>query len=136
MSDLSQELLLKSIESIEELKALGAVQNERLNQYNQSLKEHMMQTSLVRQIAEAASEQAHSAFQVAQTQIERLDMMRASIGTIEALAKEDQIFLNHHKKAISGISGVYLWFKYTGYTIVALSPIVYGLYLAVVYFTK
>lgn len=135
-NELIQELVLKSINNLEELKTLNAIQNERLDQYNRSLKEHMAQTILVRQIAEAASDQAHSAFQIAQTQIERLDMMRASLATIETLAKEDKAFIDHHKKAISGLAGVYVWFKYTGYTIVALSPLVYGAYLAIVYFTK
>ena len=135
-TELIQELILKSISSIEELKALNAIQNERLDQYNRSLENHMAQTVAVRQIAEAASDQAHSAFQVAQTQIERLDMMRASVGTIETMVKEDHVFLSSNKKALSGLSGVYLWFKYTGYAIVALSPLVYGAYLALVYFTK
>lgn len=136
MNELQEKLLMDVLEGVSTLKAISSVHGERLDQYNKQLEIHIRRTEAVEQIAEAASEQAYSAFQVAQTQIERLDIMKASLLTIESMTKKDHDFLENNKKSLSAMAGIYIWLKYSGYAIAALSPITYGLWLVFTYLNK
>ena len=133
MSDLLQELLLKNTNSIEELKTIVAVQNERLDQYNRSLEEHMKQTLLVREIAEAAKDQAHSVFLIAQTQSEKMDLFRDSLKSIDLCLKESTLS-KKDQKVIDITSNIIVTLKYIGFAIAGIVPIVAGVFTVLRYF--
>lgn len=88
--DLLEGLLLQAIESIGELNKTTAVQSSRLDQYNQSLSEHMKQTKAVQVIAEAAMTEAKAAFELAKKPcdaVNRIQMESANISTYLQVAK-------------------------------------------------
>lgn len=135
-TDLFQELMLKLMENMEELKALSAVQNERLDQYNKQLEIHIKRTEQLEIIAESASEQAHAAVEIAKTQHERLEIIKSSIETIDKASKENQRFIEANKKGLLSASNFFSWLKYTGVIITSLATLSAGIWAIFTYIQK
>ena len=135
-NELFHELMLKMMESIEELKTLSAVQNERLDQYNKQLEIHIKRTEQLEIIAESASEQAHAAVEIAKTQSERLELIKSSIEKIDKKASDSEKFIEANQKGLLSASNFFSWLKYTGVIITSLATLSAGIWAIFTYIQK
>jgi hypothetical protein len=135
-NELFQELMLKMMDSIEELKSVVAVQNERLDQYNKQLEIHIKRTQQLEIIAEAATEQAHAAVDIAKTQAERLELIKSSIDSVSDMSKNNEKFIEANKSGIITASNFFSWLKHTGTIIASLATLSAGIWAIFTYFFK
>lgn len=135
-TELFQELMLKMMASIEDLKSVVAVQNERLDQYNKQLEVHIKRTQQLEIIAESATEQAHAAVEIVKTQAERLELIKSSIETIDNMAKTSEKFIEMNKAGITTASNFFVWLKYTGTILASLAIAGSGIWAVFTYFVK
>lgn len=135
-TELFQELMLKLMESVDELKSVVAVQNERLDQYNKQLEVHIKRTQQLEIIAESATEQAHAAVEIAKTQSERLEILKSTIEKIDETSSSNEKFIERYRPGMTTASNFFTWLKYTGTIIASLATVSAGIWAVFTYFIK
>ncbi len=122
--DLLEGLLLKAIDSIDELNKTTTLQSARLDQYNGHLEEHMKRSDAIENIAIAAMAEAKAAINIARNPCEFALKMKAEMDALELQSVLHEKEIISAKPTITIAHRVITWVKVTAIVIAALTPFV------------